>query len=164
MVGQTQAIRSQDRIRFSAFHEIGCIMCALEDRVGMGVVTVQHVVEANRRIEDDDGNQHAMTYPACRWHHLGEVPYNCKGSPNKATMYYGPSLQHSKREFETRYGTERQLIDITDAMVRMVMDNRRKGEYLPPRQTKRLIQQLHREIVQRDPPSNGWQNEVCYPT
>jgi hypothetical protein len=60
---------------------------------------------------------------------------------------YGPSFARNKRGFVIRYGTERQLIQIQDALVRMYEKARDKGEYLPPVEIGKLTRCLHKEIV-----------------
>jgi hypothetical protein len=159
MVGRTQRINGTDKARFEAFQEIGCVPCAIES-LGFRLMTVQHVVEGMKRAEDETGNQHAMTWPGCEWHHLGLVPPDCGGRAERAEARYGPSLAHNKRGFVDRYGPERDMIAIADAMVRIITSARRNGEWMPPRIIERLIGQLHTEIVIGNPPSNGWEKQV----
>jgi hypothetical protein len=56
-------------------------------------------------------------------------------------------LALDRREFATRYGSERQLVAITDALIRMRESALMRGEFLTHRELVRIAGELHREIV-----------------
>lgn len=155
MVGATQQQTRADRARLHRFADIGCLACHI-DRIGYALPTAHHAVEAGRRMTDEEGSEHQMTVPLCAWHHLGLVPAEYGGKVERARAYIGPSLEHHKQDFEAHYGTQRQLVQITTAMVRIIDSAARRGEYLPPSEVETTVCQLHREIVRGDPPSSGW--------
>ena len=98
---------------------------------------VQHTLEGGVRLGD------FHTYASCPWHHQGL----CTGSIEAATKEQGPSFAHNKPAFAERYGTEAQLVQITDAILRMQRREAEQGVYLPYLEMMGLTQQLHREIV-----------------
>ena len=150
MVGKTKTQNAADKRRFEAMSEIGCIPCMIGGWDGVPATT-QHVTEAGRRLNDE----HQQTYRSCQWHHLGKFDDPVR-SIRAATKIYGPSFERNKRAFAERYGTERQLIQIQDALVRMYFRAHEKGEYLPAPELTRLTNGLYREIVLDRPPSMGW--------
>jgi len=55
---------------------------------------------------------HMVTIPLCKWHHRGELLYPL--TSREMLFLYGPSLARSKRDFVAQYGTERELLEITN--------------------------------------------------
>lgn len=87
--------------RYDLLQQIGCIACSIEG-AGYAAPDCHHIVEGNKRLGDE------YTLPLCPWHHRGVLP----SKP-------GPSLAKSKREFVARYGTERELLEKVDRLIRL---------------------------------------------
>ena len=149
MVGQTEPRTQADELRFEIIYEIGCLPCLID--AWFADATIQHTLDGGQRIG------HQASYGSCPYHHQGLRPEGYAGPMNAhVERKYGPSFARNKRAFEQRYGTEPQLVQITDAMVRTVISERRRGRYLSRHERKVLAQQLHREIVGHRPPSAEW--------
>lgn len=58
---------------------------------------------------------HRFTFPGCPWHHQGQTPDGMDWE--QCTALYGPSFAVSKRNFQARYGTERELAEETDTII-----------------------------------------------
>ena len=136
MVGRTPAKSKADRDRLAAVSSLPCLPCLIDGYPSVPA-TVQHVVEARKRLGD------FFTYPSCPWHHQAGM----NGNVEKLTATYGPSLALDRREFATRYGSERQLVAITDALVRMKESALMRGEFLTQRELVKIAGELHAEIV-----------------
>jgi len=140
MVGNTATQTKADRDRLSAISEMRtCLCCALEGWHDVPV-TIHHITQAGRRMKDE----HQHTLGLCAWHHLGI--YNQGMSRKAAESHFGPSLAHSKALFHERYGTELQLLQVQDALVRSYYADTRRGKYLPPEKIGRLTALLWDEI------------------
>jgi hypothetical protein len=59
---------------------------------------------------------HASTLCLCQWHHAGKP--NMGFGKKWMTEKYGPSLAEDKRQFTARYGTERELLEKTNQMLK----------------------------------------------
>lgn len=94
--------------RFAILVDIGCIACVLDGRHGTPP-DIHHLVEGRKRLGDDH------TIPLCPWHHRG-VP--CGSSAKETEEVLGPSLARNKREFVERYGTERELLEMVNEIIR----------------------------------------------
>ncbi len=142
MVGKTKYKTKADEKRLSGVSQMGCLPCMIDGWNDVPA-TVQHITEGSVRLEDE----HQWTYPGCPWHHLGEVPDKFRGAVRLATRSLGPSFKHNKRDFAIAYGSERELVHITDALLRVVESERRRGGYLDPEPLGKVAVELHREIV-----------------
>ena len=141
MVGKTKNRTQADDARLSILAEY-CLPCILSHWDGHG--TIQHKTTAGRREED----QNQRTYPACRWHHLGEVPDHIIDRQH-AQELLGPSFAHTKSLYEATYGDEEDLILVADAVVRITLSARRRSEYISRRKMSSLVRQIHREITSK---------------
>lgn len=97
--------------RFTRFQDIGCLCCAMEGYLDVPV-DVHHLVDKGDR-EKSGGD--AATLPVCPWHHRGVPPSGF--SEDTARSYAGPSLALHKKSFKERYGTERELLALTDKLL-----------------------------------------------
>jgi hypothetical protein len=136
MVGPTPAKSKAERERLAAVSSLPCLPCLIDGFPAVPA-TVQHVVEARKRLGD------FFSYPSCPWHHQAGM----SGNVDKLTARYGPSLALDRREFATRYGSERQLVAITDALIRMRESSLKRGEFLTQRELVKIAGELHAEIV-----------------
>jgi len=145
MVGHTEKQTRDEAARMTAMSYQGCIPCMI-DRWNDVPATVQHVTDGGRRLG------HRDTYKSCPWHHLGQVDEAFYGSVKRMTEVRGPSFAHDKPAFEARYGSELELVQIQDALVREYWRAWHRGEFIPPAQMGRLAVLLHAEIVLKRPP------------
>ena len=148
MVGATKSQNKADELRLQILGHLGCLPCNIDGWPGEPP-TVQHVTEGGVRLKD----QHQMTYPSCPWHHLGNTPDGVRGGISDCEDKLGPSFARNKRAFQKRYGSERQLVQMTDAMVRIYI---RERYSLTENHLCDLAQSLYREIVLDQPPTRVW--------
>lgn len=111
MVGRTKPARGDEKLRMDLIkHYIGCLPSLLRGFPN-GHATVQHVVEGRKRLG------HRYTYGASKWHHLGY----CRGGlgVEEMTRRYGPSLAHNPRQYHDEFGTEHELVALTDKAIEL---------------------------------------------
>lgn len=108
----------EDLARLAAIHNMPCICCVDEsiDRAREfeqpNKTTAHHLVDMGTR-ELSGGDQ--ATLPLCQWHHLG---YPREGFDNIDMLAkYGPSLFHTKKLFNDRYGGERALLETVNGEI-----------------------------------------------
>lgn len=89
--------------RFDRLQRIGCVACLLEDIHSQA--DIHHIVDKGYR-KHSGGDE--ATIPLCPYHHRGLIPDGM--SLIDAEMMYGPSLALSKRDFVSRFGSERALL------------------------------------------------------
>ena len=152
MVGKAKHRTKVDDKRFEALQEIGCIACAIDGTGGVPC-DIDHLLNGYR-FEDE----HRHTLGLDPWHHRGIVPEHCCGSVGEATKCHGPSRRHNSKAFHERYGSDAELMQIQDALIRERERAAKRGEFLPARTFAKLARLLHREIVLRQSPT---ENEVC---
>jgi hypothetical protein len=129
------------RERFQDLQEIGCLCCLIAG-YGYRAPDMHHVVDCGTR---EASGGHDSTIPLCEWMHRG-LPFSGY-QVSEMRELFGPSLALEKRAFVERYGNERKLLAITDAIIRIVQSARRRGEFLPAREIGKAVRELHREIV-----------------
>lgn len=97
----------QDRI--DKFRWIGCVV----SHVFLGIrdvpYDVHHLVEGGKRMG------HAFTIPLHPWFHRGVPPEGM--DVIETTAFYGPSLALNPKQFRERFGTDRELLDVTNALI-----------------------------------------------
>ena len=89
--------------RFDRLQRIGCVACLLEDIHSQ--CDIHHIVDKGSR-RHSGGDE--ATIGLCPYHHRGVLPDGM--SRADAEMMYGPSLALSKRDFVSRFGSERALL------------------------------------------------------
>lgn len=109
-----------EQARFKAIYSVGCTPCWLKG-ISFEPCTIQHVVEGRKRLG------HAFTYGACPWHHFGH-PKEGK-TKDEMTYMLGPSLAHGKKPYEKEFGPERELVVLTNELIKSYMDHWYGGEY-----------------------------------
>lgn len=91
-----------------------CIACLIfEAQMNGGRVEAHHLVDKGYR--KHSGGDDA-TIPLCAWHHRGEPP-RLDMRQSQCIAIFGPSLALSKRAFVVRFGSERELLARTKAML-----------------------------------------------
>jgi hypothetical protein len=98
--------------RFNALREIGCIACWSEGKPGLPG-HIHHIVDKGYR---KHSGGHASTLCLCEWHHVGQPSMGF--SKNWMAEKYGPSLAENKKAFIVRYGTERELLEKTNGLLK----------------------------------------------
>jgi hypothetical protein len=100
-----------DKQRLEAIHNLPCIACEIEDELRGRYIeqpnktTAHHIVDKGyRRLSGG----HKSTLPLCEWHHMGYRLLTHDFVDMSAK--WGPSMEHEKKKFIARYGTERQLL------------------------------------------------------
>ena len=98
-----------EQLRLDRIHAMPCLACEKE-RVRQPLRTeAHHLVDKGPRLLSGG---HMATIPLCIWHHRGECAEYMR--PSEMHFIYGPSLARHKREFKACYGTERELLALTD--------------------------------------------------
>ena len=141
MVGATTAANQATAHRLSVLSGAGCIPCMIDG--WWEPAEIHHVLNGQYRHADE----HRHTYPACAWHHRGVPPID-------VYFDFGPSMAVAPRDYRDRYGSEEQLVQIADAIVRIVDAAARRHEWLPERKLVVLVGELYQEIVHHSPPKS----------
>ena len=104
--------KSMDRSqRFSKLQSIGCVAC-LVNGAGQQPCDIHHIVDRGYRSHSGGD---ASTIGLCPWHHRGVK--NDGMTTTLMVEWFGPSLALSKRRFVQRFGSERELLDIVNALI-----------------------------------------------
>jgi hypothetical protein len=103
--------------RFGHLYDLGCIASRLIDPRRWEPADIHHLVEGRKRLG------HQFTIPLSPWFHRGIPPYDLR--PSDAEKHLGPSLARSKRDFVSRFGTERQLLELVDELLEITNDTGR---------------------------------------
>lgn len=95
---------------------IGCICCYLNERRGRAKApsydTKQHCNIGGLHGAKNRGER--FTFILCAWHHLG---YLVEGYTTRAmTALFGPSFAKGSKPFRAEYGTDDELIELTDQL------------------------------------------------
>jgi len=144
MVGKTAPITDADERRFDAITEIGCIPCMIEGIAGTPA-EVNHATVCGRRVSSPHRSEHQNTYGACAYHH--RAVHNGKLSLAELSRRCGPSLALNRRDYHDRYGSELELVQLQDALIRTWLRARREGRYLSPSRWVRLTRALHAHVM-----------------
>lgn len=97
------------QVRLDRIHAMPCIACEKEKIKQPSRTEAHHLVDKGYR---SHSGGHDATIPLCGWHHRGEYVEYMTG--REMHLVYGPSLARHKREFKYAYGTERELLALTD--------------------------------------------------
>lgn len=98
-----------EQLRLDRIHAMPCPPCE-QEKVKQPLRTeAHHLVDKGTRLLSGG---HMATIPLCGWHHEGTLLYPL--SSRQMKFHYGPSLKKHKREFVACYGTERELLALTD--------------------------------------------------
>jgi len=96
--------------RFDQIQQRGCVPCYLEAKL-----QERKWVPEPCDIHHTEGQNHAMTYGNCPWHHRGlrKFELDLLEMQNK----FGPSLARNPARYRARYGTEDDLLAIQNRML-----------------------------------------------
>lgn len=94
--------------RWLRFRDIGCIAC---HKLGFRGVPadVHHLLSGGRRIS------HSDTIPLCPYHHRGNLPDAL--TITQTVTLLGPSLALSSRLFRQKFGSDEELLALTNELV-----------------------------------------------
>lgn len=101
-----------DQKRLDIIHRLPCLACV---QIGANITPVEahHIVDKGyRRLSGG----HQATIPLCEWHHRGA--FRLGMTATEMTNIFGPSLARSKRAFISKFGTERDLLARTNAVIK----------------------------------------------
>lgn len=108
----TRKPRIADIERFAKLRAIGCIVSRIYFN-RWEPAEIHHLVEGRKRLG------HQFTIPLSPWFHRG-IPPLPNMRPSEATKEIGPSLALSKRDFVSRFKTERELLEETDKLLSVI--------------------------------------------
>ena len=97
----------QDRIE--KFRWIGCVVSLVYLKIADVPYDVHHLVEGGSRLG------HLYTIPLSPWHHRGVVPLG--RSALEMTERFGPSKALSPQAFAARFGSDHELLEMTNALI-----------------------------------------------
>lgn len=97
------------QIRLDRIHAMQCPACEQEEIPQPSPTEAHHIVDKGTRALSGG---HDATIPLCGWHHRAEPAEGV--TMREMHQTYGPSLAAHKREFKATYGTERELLALTD--------------------------------------------------
>jgi hypothetical protein len=98
-----------EQLRLDRIHAMSCCAC-LQGMLPQPFPTeAHHLVDKGYRIHSGG---HIATIPLCKWHHRGELLY--PHTSREMFQLYGPSLATRKRDFVAQFGTERELLELTN--------------------------------------------------
>lgn len=96
--------------RMERLSRMPCVACRQLDTYLIPLRSeVHHLLSGNRR------RGHMFTVPLCSWHHRG-VRY-WEMDPKAHPKFFGPSLALSSKAFRARFGTDDELLAMTDKLL-----------------------------------------------
>lgn len=91
--------------------DIGCVACR---QIG-----VFSTADANHMLSGGNRIGHSETYPLCPWHHRGVTTL-----PKDAMeLHLGYSLADNSRKFHKMFGTDQELLDMTNRLYEAHISN-----------------------------------------
>lgn len=99
--------------RFRLLQRMGCIACRKDGRHNPQV-EIHHLTEGGRRLGHD------FTVGLCSWHHRGVLECRPVYVTTSEIHRDIPSLAISRRDFEAKYGTQRELLDEVNKLLEAV--------------------------------------------
>lgn len=96
--------------RWRVMQELGCVCCCLDQRTGVPS-DIHHVLSGGRRIS------HSHSLALCSYHHRSVKPSDTLLTDKQFKEMYGPALDANPKEFQQRYGTQQELLEIQEALI-----------------------------------------------
>ncbi len=109
MKHSTGAPTKDEKRRLDQLAALGCVACRVSYRVGCGPLEIHHLLRGNKR------RGHMFTIPLGRWHHRGE-PLEGRTKTYMRALY-GPSLALHGKAFRLTYGSDTELLSLTNTML-----------------------------------------------
>lgn len=102
-------ITPKDRNRWARFPDVGCVACRLSGKRNQQT-EVHHLNKGGMAGRERRGHQE--TIPLCAFHHraIPPEPFNREW----ARLNLGPSLAEGSKPFRARYGTDDELLALTN--------------------------------------------------
>jgi hypothetical protein len=94
-----------------------CICCEIEDVPQPSRTEAHHQNLGGHAGQIRLGDKFQI--PLCAWHHRGVVPEGMTKS--EATFEYGPALPLDSKQFRFCYGTDEQLLELTNLKLARLM-------------------------------------------
>lgn len=91
--------------------QLPCICCEMEKLPGQCGPTEEHHLNLGGKAGQKRRGE-KFSIPLGRWHHRGEPPG--KLTVSQAAAVYGPSLAKASKKFRDRYGTDDELLQLTN--------------------------------------------------
>lgn len=104
--------QSRDERRYERLRAIGCIACFVGGHGACGRLEMHHLVDKGYR-KHSGGNQ--ATIPLGLWHHQGQ-PF-IDNTATQMRLRFGPSMFHESKEFARVFGTQRELLALTNEIL-----------------------------------------------
>jgi hypothetical protein len=108
-LGNSQRITAAQSERFGQIKAGRCVACWKRGMVTIGC-DAHHLLSGGLRIG------HEATVALCAWHHRA-VPFDGE-TPPRMRMLYGPSLMDGSKTFRAAYGTDEELLQLQEQMLR----------------------------------------------
>jgi hypothetical protein len=99
-----------EQARFNKIKDMGlCMACYQDGNKEPQYVEIHHFLSGNKRIG------HMATAGLCEWHHRGATDFGLHFIDY--TEAYGPSLANGSKPFRARYGTDKELLALQNALL-----------------------------------------------
>ena len=100
----------EEKRRFEAIVEIGCICCIHDGHEPIRPAEVHHLLDGGVR------RGHSLSIANCSWHHRGVPPsgFNQK----QATAFIGPSLALDGKAYHAHYGSDGDLLAFQEFLLK----------------------------------------------
>lgn len=108
-----KVVTKSDQKRLDIIHRLPCLACVQEGCEQPNKTEAHHLVDKGYR---KHSGGHQATIPLCGWHHRAEPKIG--QSKTEMGFIYGPSMETSMAFFVKRYGTQRELLARTNAVIK----------------------------------------------
>jgi hypothetical protein len=99
-----------EKARFDRMKEMGqCVACYQHGIHGRGYIEIHHLLSGNKRIG------HLASVSLCPWHHQSTLMEGYTRA--KMTALFGPSLANGSKPFRAEFGTDKELLDLQNALL-----------------------------------------------
>lgn len=102
-----------DQKRLDVIHRLPCVACLQLGLPGCGRVEAHHLVDKGYR---KHSGGHQATIPLGAWHHRGEPLFG--RTVRYMQSVYGPSMKLASKHFAAVFGTQRELLARTNAVIK----------------------------------------------
>lgn len=102
-----------DKKRLDIIHRLPCLACVQQGVPQPSPTQAHHLVDKGYR---KHSGGHQATIPLCAWHHVGEPVMDETATDMK--VLFGPSMFHHGKLFTKVYGTQRELLARTNAVIK----------------------------------------------